>query len=501
MPLSPAPLLPGSSPLPQPGRRPPDRRALRLGALAMLPALIVALLSGPVLLPNIGLLVAHVQGQAGGGVPNAAGAQFQGFVYNWTASQTGGGYTTPASLQNMRSQADTFHMNAVIIPVVADMPVRSGSTLNWHAGQKGDQDTLSESDYTRAVQDARKAGLLPILELQVRQYDTTNSGSDTSGSLVGRVWYDSRSTDNYFALGGSVGTLEKTWFDNYSAFASEYARLSQKLNLPYFIIGDDLANVTTDTNHTTAKADPYGIDRGVPGESFPTCAGRRDCEWRHVIHAVRSPEYATFIKHVGMQGGGYTGKLIYAANWGGADSGNHQAEFENITWWDAVDIIGVDAYFPLTQMSADLDVGSLQKAWTGTLQTGPSDQKNITQRLATVSAKYGNPILFTSAGYASSPGANTDPANLAGQGATAGQDTAVDGAEQLNDMQALLATFNGLPWWDGVFWNGDEPISPRTKQQSWASDSNWAGDTLDTSKPAGLWLASYYQNNPLPCGC
>jgi hypothetical protein len=500
MPLSPAPLLPGSSPLPEPGRRPPDHRALRLGALAMLPALLVALLAGPLLLPGIGFIVAQAQGQAGGGVPAAAAAQFQGFVYNWSAGQGSGGFTSSASLKNMRSQVNLFHMNAVIIPVVADMPVRSGSELDWHAGQKNDKDTLPESDYERAIQDARKAGLLPILELQVRQYDYL-SGSNTSGSLVGRVWYDSRSSDNYLALGGSVGTLEKTWFDNYTAFAAEYAKLSEKYHLPYFIVGDELTNVTTDTSHTSAKGDPYGIDRGVPGESFPTCAGRRDCEWRHVIHALRSPEYATFIKHVGMQGASYTGKLIYAANSNGATDGASAAEFENITWWNAVDVIGVDAYFPLTQMSADLDVGSLEKAWNGTLQTGASNEKNITQRLATVSAKYGRSILFTSAGYASSPGSNNNPAALAGQGAAPGQTTAVDSAEQLNDMQALLETFNGLPWWDGVFWNGDQPVSPRTSQPNWASGSAWAGDTLQTSKPAGQWLATFYHSNPLPCGC
>ncbi len=497
MPLSPAPLLPGSSPLPEPGRRPPDQRALRLGALAMLPALLVSLLAGPLLLPGIGFIVAQAQGQAGGGVPSAAAAQFQGFVYNWSASQSGGGYTTPASLKNMRLQADTFHMNAVIIPVIADMPIRSGSELDWHAGQKNDKDTLPESDYEQAIQDARKAGLLPILELQVRQYDASLSGSDTSAALVGRVWYDSRSSDNYFTLGGSVGTLEKTWFDNYTSFAATYAQLSQKYHLPYFIIGDDLVNVTTDTSHTSAKGDPYGIDRGVPGESFPTCTGRRDCEWRHVIHALRSPEYATFIKHVGKPGGGYTGKLIYAANSDGASSGESQPEFENISWWDAVDIIGVDAYFSLTQLSADLDVGSLEHAWNGTLQTGPSGEKNITQRLATVSTKYARPILFTSAGYASSPGSNDKPSALAGQGATIGQKTPVDGIEQLNDMQALLETFNGLPWWEGVFWNGDEPMTPHTSQRSWASNSNWAGDTLQTSKPAGQWLARYYHRNPL----
>lgn len=495
MPLSPAP-LPGISPIPAPGARPPDHRALRLGALAMLPALIVALLAGPLWFPALGFLIGHVQGQAGGGVPQAGSAQFQGFVYNWTASQKGGGYTTPASLANMQSQASLFHMNAVIIPVVADMPTRSGSALLWHAGEKGNKDTLPEGDYEQAIKDAQHAGLLPVLELQVRQYDYL-SGSDNSAALVGRVWYDSKASDNFVALGGNVGVLERTWFDNYTAFAAEYARVSQKYHLPYYIIGDGLVNVSTDTAHTSVKGDPTGIDRGVPGENFPNCTGRRDCEWRHVIHAIKSPEYANYIKHLGQQGGGYGGKLIYAASWGGASEGETDPEFENISWWDAVDIIGVDAYFPLTQMSTDLDVTSLEQAWNGQLQTGATSQKNIAQRLATVAANANKSILFTAAGYASSQGANSTPWSLAGSGSAPGTTQPVDGLEQLNDMQALLQTFTGLPWWDGVFWNGDEPLAPRVSQANWASDSNWAGDTLAKSKPSGQWLATYYKPNPL----
>jgi hypothetical protein len=64
-------------------------------------------------------------------------------------------------------------------------------------------------------------------------------------------------------------------------------------------------------------------------------------------------------------------------------------------------------------------------------------------------------------------------------------------------MQALLGTFEGQSWWAGVFWSADSPIAPRSKQPFWNVSSNWAGDTLNTSKSAGMWLASHYQNNPL----
>src|SRR5260221_3556859 len=66
MPLAPAPLLPGTSPLPTPGRRPPDRRAQRLGALAALPTLLVALLAGQFILPHIVFVAPGLQAQASG---------------------------------------------------------------------------------------------------------------------------------------------------------------------------------------------------------------------------------------------------------------------------------------------------------------------------------------------------------------------------------------------------------------------------------------------------
>jgi hypothetical protein len=509
MPLSPSPLMPGTSSFPDPGRRPPNGRALRLGALLTLPLLLIALLAGPFGLPALWRVVGGFNAQINGGLPGAGGAQFQGFVYTWSAQMKGGGYTQPASLQNMQTQANWFHMNAVIIPVVADMPNRDQSCLTWVAAQKincsgtsfTNKDTLPESDYEQAIKDARTAKLIPILELQVVQYGPT---ADHSSDLVGRVWANARSSVN--VAGTAVGSSEKGWFDNYAAFASEYARLSAKYNLPYYIIGDDLSDVTTDGPNTTAKTDPNGIDHGVPGESFPTCPARRDCEWRHVVHAIQSQTYATFGNHkpAPLGGGNYSGKLIYAASWRGATEGATAPEFENITWWDALSsssgYIGVDAYFPLTQNESDVSAELLQNSWNGQppcvskdLTVCPGD---IVARLASVSGQYNLPVVFTEAGYGSVPGANSGPPFPPG-----GNLNTPDNPEQLYDMQALLDTFSGQTWWAGVFWNGDEPISPRSGQQNWATSSNWAGDTLASSKDAGKWLATYYKSNPIKCSC
>ncbi|HKT39744.1 MAG TPA: hypothetical protein VJR48_15315, partial [Ktedonobacterales bacterium] len=100
MPLSPSPLLPGTSPLPAPGRRPPGRRALSMGAVVAIPLLVVLLAGGQFVLPHILFLAPGMLAQTGNS-PNGQlsnSAPFQGFTMMWTRRQTGGGYDTSASL-------------------------------------------------------------------------------------------------------------------------------------------------------------------------------------------------------------------------------------------------------------------------------------------------------------------------------------------------------------------------------------------------------------------
>lgn len=496
MPLSPAPLMPGLTPLPEPGRRPPDRRSLRIGALVAIPTLIVGLVIGHFALIPLAFLMPGLQAQAisdtGSGNGAGGGSLFQGYVDYWSRASSGGGFTTPASLTNMQSQARLFHMNTVVIPVIADMPSRDGSELDWQSTDSK-VNTLPESDYVQAVKDAIKAGMVPILELEVRQEDTLSGGSDTS-QLVGKIWSQLGSGANVGGQTGTIGQLESNWFDNYTAFAVQYAAISRQYHLPYFIIGDSLTDVAYDTSNTNAQADPAGIIQ-VPGENLSACAniGRRDCEWRHVIHAIKSQSYDTIDGHQTQAGGDYTGKLIYIANWDGEPTGSAtDPEFEKITWWDAVDIIGIDAYFPLFSSNADVGVSDLVNAWHGVGQ-GLGGEKDIFGRITAVQTKFGRPVALI-AGYASSSGANNDPSNLSG----GTPDGGADQQEQLSDMQALLQTFSGQSWWDGVFWDGDEPVAPRATQSNWATDSNWAGDTLATSKAAGQYLNQYWSSSPLP---
>ena len=99
MPLSPTPLLPGTSPIPTPGRRPPGRRALGMGALVAIPLLVALLAGGQFLLPHILFLTPGLLAQTGNSQQGqqTSSAPFQGFTMTWLRRQTGGGYNTPAS--------------------------------------------------------------------------------------------------------------------------------------------------------------------------------------------------------------------------------------------------------------------------------------------------------------------------------------------------------------------------------------------------------------------
>ncbi|WMX48346.1 hypothetical protein RGF97_31045 [Streptomyces roseicoloratus] len=135
-----------------------------------------------------------------------------------------------------------------------------------------------------------------------------------------------------------------TWFASYTAFVTHYARLAAETGVEQFAVGTEL--------------------EGVSGE--------RDA-WLDVIRAVRAD---------------YPGPLVYAANYD---------EYPRVAFWDAVDLMGVDAYWPVSARPTH-DVRALERAW-----------RPIREELARFSAEHGRRILFTEAGYVSQRGSTTAP--------------------------------------------------------------------------------------------
>ena len=90
-------------------------------------------------------------------------------------------------------------------------------------------------------------------------------------------------------------------------------------------------------------------------------------EWRQLIAKVRTI---------------YHGRILYAANFDA---------FERTPFWDALDAIGIDAYFPL---SGD------RHASDRALQGGA---REVVARIDAVASKWKRPVILTELGYPSTP--------------------------------------------------------------------------------------------------
>jgi hypothetical protein len=86
-------------------------------------------------------------------------------------------------------------------------------------------------------------------------------------------------------------------------------------------------------------------------------------EWRDIIAAVRQHTDAP---------------LTYAANW---------TDYQRVPFWDALDVIGIQAYFPLTD-DPDYDKEDIRQGWTIRMQ-----------EMGEYSERHNRQILFTELGY------------------------------------------------------------------------------------------------------
>ncbi|MFD0318559.1 glycoside hydrolase family 113 [Streptomyces flavalbus] len=170
------------------------------------------------------------------------------------------------------------------------------------------------------------------------------------------------------------------WFTAYTRFITHYARIAARCGADAFAIGTELAGTDGDLTRWTAVADRVRVIYGGP--------------------------------------------LVYAANYDA---------YEGVAFWHTVDLVGVDAYWPLSERPTR-DVRRLLRAWTP-----------VRDRLAAFAARTGRPVLFTEAGYASERGGVTAPYSRT-------VSTVPDAAEQAVGYEALLRAFSGLPWWAGVHW-------------------------------------------------
>jgi hypothetical protein len=175
----------------------------------------------------------------------------------------------------------------------------------------------------------------------------------------------------------------EAWFASYERFITHYADLAERAGdaVNTFVVGTELKSMSSDA-----------------------------APWESVISAVREA---------------FPGQLTYAANWD---------EVAQVQFFGSLDMIGVDAYYPLAADGEVPTAESLAAAW----------EPNIAQ-LQSLSDQWGKPVLVTEVGYPTQPTAASNPFEVAsGQGP--------DEALQALLYQAAFDAFSDKDWVSGILW-------------------------------------------------
>jgi hypothetical protein len=170
------------------------------------------------------------------------------------------------------------------------------------------------------------------------------------------------------------------WFASYESFILHHARLAEANGFEALAVGTELGGTTG-----------------------------REREWRALIAKVR---------------GVYHGKLTYCANW--------NSEPERVAFWDALDFIGIQAYYPLSPKASPAKA-EIEAGWAP-----------VAASLEGLSKKTGKPVVFTELGFKSCLYALKEPWKWDADGE-------VDMEVQRNAYEATFATFWPKSWFAGAF--------------------------------------------------
>jgi hypothetical protein len=219
--------------------------------------------------------------------------------------------------------------------------------------------------------------------------------------------------------GSLAPTSAADWFASYKTFILHYAKIASDNNAEGLIVGTELATLS-----------------GSAYESY----------WDDIISTIRT-DYPSLT-------------LTYGAN--ATSDGD---EFTTVSFWDKLDLIGVDGYFPLTDQ-ADPTVAQLVSAWTDN-----KDGFNPVQALKTLHTTYSKPVIFTELGYESTAGTNEEPWDSS-------LSDGYDPTEQQNCYEAFFEVFSQQSsWMYGVFWWDWTVSAPVTDDTGYSPENKPAGDT------------------------
>ncbi len=192
------------------------------------------------------------------------------------------------------------------------------------------------------------------------------------------------------SFGGRLEMPENNWYnweEDYAHYILTFAQLAEKYKVELFCIG-------TEQEASTQKNPDF---------------------WKNLISGIR---------------GVYSGQITYAANWD---------EYTSVPFWNELDFIGIDAYFPISSKS-NPSIQELEYEWL-----------KWKDEMFNLHTKYQVPILFTEYGYRTTKYATKEP----WQSVT---EEAYCEPCQSNALQAKFNTFWKENWFAGGFiWKWFEP--------------------------------------------
>ena len=278
-------------------------------------------------------------------------------------------------------------------------------------------------DLGALVRSAHAAGLRVMVKphLEMRGYEPTEGerrifrGSDERArrALVARV-------ESQVALGGHLQHNRiamrneadwRRWFHGYEGYVLPYAR----------------------------EAQAAGVDMFCVGREIDSTVVRREADWRALVARIRTE---------------FRGPLTYSANFD---------TWQGIGFWDALDFIGVSAYFPLSDRPSP-SLAELEAGWDRAL--APLEQ---------TSRRFGRPVLLTEAGFPSIPAAAKAPWRE--------ERVPADVWLQARCYEATLRALARRPWIEGAyFWLWERTSTPAFRDPSHAI----------VGKPASFTIARWY---------
>lgn len=184
---------------------------------------------------------------------------------------------------------------------------------------------------------------------------------------------------------GEIGATDEAaweeWFEKYTDFVMYYTKMANEQNVEMICVGTELS----------------------------TSAAVKGYMWRDLIGTVRK---------------NYSGALTYAAHWD---------RYPDIRFWDVLDYVGINAYFPLTEKMVPT-LEELKENWVKWVEEIEEFQSRVNK-----------PIIFPEIGCSSADGAAIRPWEHVPR-------TEVNLRLQNDYYRALLEVFWEKEWFYGLYW-------------------------------------------------